>query len=435
MRQFIQLAVPVILSYVGIMAMGMVDLLFVGRVSAAAIGGVGVGTSWFSGLMIFGIGLLAGLDYLVSHAWGAGERERGYRYFQQGLIVAAGISLPITLMLWVLSYQLSRIGVNPEVIAHAGPYLRVVALSMLPSLVFTACRQYLQAQGSARPLIIIMILANGINALLNDALIFGHFGAPAMGSVGSAWATLFSRVFMLAALASWLVWLDAREDRLIARIPFALDRVALRRVLVLGVPSALQMSLEVGVFVVVTQFAARMRAVDLAAHQIVMNVASFTFMVPLGVSAATAVLVGQALGAGDKRRAVRRGYEGLALGMGFMALSGLFLLRFPFFVLSKYTQDPDVMQVGTQLLFLTAVFQLADGAQVVASGALRGVADTVTAMVANLCGHWLVGLPVGLICAFSFNMGLRGLWIGLSTGLITVAVVLLARWMIKSRSL
>jgi MATE family multidrug resistance protein len=203
----------------------------------------------------------------------------------------------------------------------------------------------------------------------------------------------------------------------------------------LGFPAAMQMVLEVGVFALATTLAARLPAEALAAHQIVLNIASLTFMVPLGVGSATAVLVGQALGRGEQAGAVTTGWRGFQLGVGFMAISGLAFLLFPGPLLGCYTHDPGVIRIGRSILLLAAFFQLADGTQVVGTGALRGLGDTRAPMIANLCGHWFVGLPLGVWLCFGLRYGLAGLWVGLATGLIVVAAALLWRWWASTRKL
>ncbi|NBV89614.1 MAG: hypothetical protein EBR88_08910 [Betaproteobacteria bacterium] len=201
----------------------------------------------------------------------------------------------------------------------------------------------------------------------------------------------------------------------------------------MGWPSAVQMSLEVGVFALSTGLAARFAAIDLAAHQLVLNTASVTFMVPLGISSAAAVLVGQAKGRGDAAEARRVGWRCLQIGVGFMALSCVTLLALPGPILGLYTNDPAVIGVGSSILFIAALFQLSDGAQVTGTGILRGLGDTRSSLVMNLIGHWLLGLPLGVLMGFVWGWGLRGIWIGLSIGLTAVALSLVWRWNAASR--
>lgn len=429
MNEMIKLAVPVVMTYLGMMTMGLVDLLAVGRVGAVPLGAVGVGVSIFSWFLMFGLGLLMGLDYLISHAYGAGDREECHRAWAQGVILSVAISIPLTAAMFLIADHLEWLKINEEVARETAPFLKIIACSLLPLLLFTACRQQLQAMGVAKPAMVILIAANVVNALVNYVLVFGNWGAPALGATGSGFATLISRVWMMLAMGGYLIYWDrVHGGNLLAKLPFRFDARRMKRLIILGFPSAMQMLFEVGVFALSTTLAARLTAPELAAHQIVLNMASFTFMVPLGIGSATAVLVGQALGRGESSQAVRVGWRGIRLATGFMTLTCVLFLSFPDTLLHFYTGDSKVVEIGKGILLIAALFQLSDGAQTVATGALRGMADTRRPALANLGGHWLVGLPVGVYLCFEKGWGLQGIWIGLSLGLTLVAVVLVGLW-------
>ncbi|MCM2278170.1 MAG: MATE family efflux transporter [Oligoflexia bacterium] len=422
----VRLAIPVALTYLGIMLMGVVDLIAVGRLGAAPIGAVGVSNSLFTWFLVFGIGLLAGMDYPISHAFGAGRDREARSYLWQGLALAIGVGAPLTGVLLLLERLLGHFGLAPEVQAEVGPYFRVLAWSLLPTFVFTACRNYLQAIQRPRPALVALVLANLVNAFFNYTLVFGKLGFPRLETTGSAVATLLSRTLMMALLLIYAI-------RGTYALPGRLDPRHLKEIVRLGLPAAVQMVLEVGVFALSTLVAGRLAASDLAAHQIVLNLASLTFMIPLGIGSATAVLAGHALGEGQPVRAARTGWNGLSLGVGFMTCTGLLFLLFPQGVLGIYSKTPEVIQTAREILVLAALFQVSDGAQVVLTGALRGFADTRAPMVMNLLGHWLVGFPLGLVLCFPAGLGLRGLWAGLATGLTLVAALLLLAWIRKSR--
>jgi MATE family multidrug resistance protein len=423
-----ELALPVIISYLGIMTMGLVDLICVGRVSPAALGAVGVGTSIFSWFMIFGMGLLTGLDYLVAHAYGAGKKHDAHLSWAQGFWVSWILGVPMTLVLLYVSHHLEWFGINPEVIAPSRDYLFILSLSLVPVYLFASSRQFLQAQGIARPAAVILVLSNVLNAVANWVLVLGKAGFPALGATGSAYATLIARIFMVAAMFGVHFLYDRRKDHLFTQYGIPFDRDSMKKLLKLGTPSALQMTFEVGGFAFSTTLAARLASEALAAHQIVLNIASMTFMVPLGISSATAVLVGREMGRGDANAAAKVGWKGLAMGVGFMAVSSLCLLLFSTRLIEFYTTNPSVHAMAANILLIAALFQLSDGAQVVASGALRGLADTKTSMIANLLGHWGIGIPIGIALCFSYGRGLTGLWTGLALGLTAVAACLVWRW-------
>jgi MATE family multidrug resistance protein len=315
------------------------------------------------------------------------------------------------------------------------PYLRATAWSTFPLLIYAAFRRYLQATGRVRPVMVALVSANVVNAAGNWVLVFGHLGAPAMGVEGSGWATTLSRLYLALALVGYTVWNERRYPSGLWRTSWRPDPARLRRLLGLGLPAALHVTLEVGVFGVATALAARLDAASLAAHQVVLNVASVTFMIPFGLASAGAVRVGQALGRRDPGSAVRAGWTTLALGAGFMAAAGVVIGLAPRAILRSFTDDPGVLAAGTALMFVAAGFQLFDGVQAVTTGNLRGAGDTRTPMAAGLVAYWVLGLPVGYALAFSAGLGVVGLWLGLSLGLIATAAVLLRAWARAARAM
>jgi MATE family multidrug resistance protein len=293
---------------------------------------------------------------------------------------------------------------------------------------FTAFRHYLQGMNLVRPIMVVLVSANLVNVFANWLLIFGKLGFPAMGAEGAGWATCISRVYMCLGLLAYILYRERRYDVGLSRRSLALDVDRIRHLTRLGFPAALQRGLEIGVFAMATALIGRLDPVSLAAHQIAINIASVTFMVPLGISSAGAVRVGQALGRRDPQAARRSGWTALFLSSAFMSVAGLTLLLIPRVILRGFTTDPAVIATGVTLLFIAAIFQLFDGLQVVATGVLRGAGDTRTAVVTNVVGHWLLGLPIGYVLCFELGWGAPGLWVGLSVGLIAVGVLLLYVW-------
>jgi MATE family multidrug resistance protein len=271
--------------------------------------------------------------------------------------------------------------------------------------------------------------ANLVNAGFNWLLIFGRAGFPALGVAGSAWATVIARVAMAAVLLGVIVRHERTHQLGLGNISFLeieWDRIG--RLVRLGTPAALQITAEVGVFGAVAALAGRIDAVALAAHQVALNIASVTFMVPLGLASAGAVRVGHAVGRRDALGAERAGWSAIVLGAGFMTASAVVFIAAPAWLVRLFTTDAAVIATGVTLLRVAAAFQLFDGVQGVTTGALRGLGDTRTAMVANLVGHWLIGLPFAAFVAFQLGYGVVGLWVGLSLGLTLVAIVLVWVW-------
>jgi MATE family multidrug resistance protein len=434
-KPMLALAWPVVLAELGWMAMGIVDTMMVGRVSAEAIGAVSIGSVLFFSVAIFGMGLLLGLDTLVSQAFGAKRIEECHQWLLHGIYLSFILTPPLTALIWLGIPWMSSWGIYPEVLRQAIPFLKALTWGLLPLLLYASFRRYLQAVGLVKPVMFVLVTANLVNAGGNWILIYGHLGAPAMGAEGSGWSTCIARVYMALSLLAYVLYYARRQKTGLWQVSLGVTLNRIRELFRLGFPAAMQITLEVGVFAAATTLAGRLEPTSLAAHQIVLNIASLTFMVPLGVASAGAVRVGQAIGRRDPEAAGHSGWTALSLGGGFMLCAGLSFLLFPSAILRIFTFDPRVVATGVSLLLVAAIFQLFDGLQVVATGILRGAGDTRTPMVYNLLGHWLLGLPVGYALCFIWGKGVVGLWIGLSIGLIAVGAVLLWVWSRKVRSL
>jgi MATE family, multidrug efflux pump len=429
LRATLHLAWPVVVAELGWMLMGVVDTIMVGRLAPAAIGAVGLGSILFFTAAIFGMGVLLGLDTVVSQSYGAGRLDQCHRWLRDGVQLAALTAPGLMLVTFGLLGALPLLGLHPEVQALTRPYVAVVAWSALPLLLYAAFRRYLQAMGLVRPVMVTLIAANLVNAGANWLLIFGHLGAPRLGVAGAAWATVVGRSFMALTLFAVIVNHERTWRVGLADVPWLqVEWGRIARLLRLGVPAALQATAEVGVFGAVAVLAGRIDPAALAAHQVALNVASVTFMVPLGLSSAGAVRVGHAMGRHDIAGAGRAGWAAISLGVGFMSLAAVVLLAAPAALVGLFTIDPVVMTTGVTLLRVAAAFQLSDGLQGVTTGVLRGLGDTRTAMLANLVGHWLIGLPAAAFAAFVLGWGVIGLWTGLSVGLTLVGLVLVVVW-------
>ena len=434
-RALVRLAGPVVLAELGWMAMGVVDTFMVADLGPAAIGAVGVGSSLFLALAIFGMGLLLGLDTLVAQASGAGRLEDCHRWWFHGLALGFVVAAPVALPVVMATRNLHVFGLNEEVGALAGPYLRAVSWSLPPLLVYAASRRYLQGMSLVRPVTAALVSANIVNVVGNWILIHGHLGAPALGVVGSAYATVAARVYMALALVAFIVWHSRSQGTGLERAPRQIDRERIRQLLVLGVPAACQVTLEVGVFAAITALAGRLEPVSTAAHQIALNLWAVTFMVPLGISSAAAVMVGHAIGRGDPRGAQRAGWIALVLGGLFMLGCALCFLIARSWLVSLFTFDMRVIAIGATLLAIAAICQLFDGVQVVATGALRGLGETRSPMIWNLAVHWAFGLPLGYWLCFSAGWNVMGLWVGLSSGMVIVGLILIGIWRHRARGL
>ena len=424
----IALAVPVVLSELGWMVQGVVDTIMVGRLGPSAIGAVALGNAIYYTPSLFGIGILLGLDTLVSQAYGRNDHDDCHRWLAQGVYLACIATLPIMLVVALVSFGIPHFGIAAAVAGPAAGYLRLMNWGTLPLLLYGGTRRYLQAVGQVRVVTASYLLANLVNWFGNWVLIYGKLGMPALGVNGSALSTVASRVLMAGMLMGFAWRYERRRGHPLFQHWAKPSLERLQKLIRLGAPAAGQIVLEVGAWNMATLSAGWLTPVALATHQIALNYASLSYMVPLGVSAAAAVSVGQAVGAGDAARARRAGWLALGLGTSFMLLAAVVFLSAPGPLIALYTRDPRVMAVGAKLLWVAAAFQIFDGVQTVSTGALRGLGETRIPMFANLVGYWILGLPLGFTLCFALHWGIYGLWIGLTLALIVIASTLIVRW-------
>jgi multidrug resistance protein, MATE family len=423
-RSVLRLAIPIALTQIGMVLYGTVDMIFVGRLGAGAIAAVGLGSmTYFTGFVV-GMGVVMGIDSHSAKAFGAGRPDECGRLLVHTLALAMLTATPIFFAYSLAGPAFRVIGVDPVVTSAAIDYLHVLRWAVFPGLCFVACRQFLQSMSVTTPLLTAIVAGNAANAFLDAALVFGRFGAPALGVRGSAVATLAATVVMLS-IAAWA----ARERLRAAAFHFrGWDSGLLSAVFATGLPGGLQMLVEVAIFSLVTALVGRFGAETLAAHQLTLNLASMTFMVPMGLSHAAAARVGQALGRGDGRGAAASGRAATLMAVAFMGVMGLSFAFAPALFLGFYGAGASVILIATPLLYCSAAFQVFDGAQAVLTGALRGMGETRRPLVINLVGHWLVGLPIGAFLAFRHGWKATGLWLGLVSGLVVVATLLWREW-------
>jgi MATE family multidrug resistance protein len=428
LRVLLALGIPVVLSELGWMAMSVVDTIMVGHLGPVSIGAVGLANACYYSPALLGIGVLLGLDTRVSQAFGAGDFDECHRWLAQGIYLAC-IYAPLCMAgVWFIPFAYGLLHVNPIVAPSTAIYLRILNWGTLPLLIYAGFRRYLQGVGKVKPVMFALLSANLVNWGGNWLLIYGHLGAPRMGLPGSALSTCLARVYMAGVLV-YAAWRNEhqRGHGLFTHWP-GIQWARLRNLLALGLPSAGQIVLEVGAFGAATIMAGSLTADVLAAHQIVLNWASVTFMVPLGLSAGTAVAVGHAIGSKRFADARRLGWLGIAIAVVFMTIAAAAFLIIPVPILHVYSHDAGVIRNGVRLLVLAAAFQIFDGIQSVGTGALRGLGETRIPMLANLAGYWFFGLPLGWVLCFTLHWGVLGLWTGLTTSLIAISIVVLVKW-------
>ena len=440
LRSLLRLAGPLVVVSAGVQLMSLVDTAVVGRLSPVALAAAGLGSALFFTPSVLGFGLMMGLDPLISQAVGANDGPRARHLLTQGFWLALGVTLLLLPLLWMLPVVLGHLGVPLEVVPPTTLFFRLRLLSLFPTLWLLGGRSYLQAHGTTRPLVTATLMANLVNAAGDYVLVFGGAGLPgswgplhrlpALGLAGAALCTALSSI-------AQAIWVLTAIRRAIARHGAPLlappDLSALRQAFRVGLPVGLQMAAEYGIFGLSGVLVGRLGAGPLAAHQVALQLASFTFMAASGLAAASSVRVGIHVGARNSEGVRHAGYLSLALTGGSMGLFSLLLIALPRPFAMLLTDQPGVLTLAIPLLTVVAAFQLSDGIQAVAAGLLRGTGETRFAFLANVAGHYLVGLPTGLFLALRLGMGVIGFWWGLALGLTAVAIALVARFHMRAQ--
>jgi MATE family multidrug resistance protein len=421
----IRLAVPVVLVQLGFMLMGVVDTLMVGRLSAQALASVAIGNLYFFNVSIFGTGTLMALDPIIAQAVGAGDDQTVARSVQRGLVISLGLSVLTAALLAPATSVLRHLHQPAEIIPATSDYVRISIVGVAPYFAYVVLRQSLQALHRVAPIVVTVVMANVANAFFNWVFVYGNLGSPRLGVAGSAIATSIGRWLMFVFLLA-IAWRDIRPHVVPIREGI-LAWPALRRMLAIGAPIGAQQALEAGAFGAIGLLMGLIGTTAVAAHQIAITLAAFTFMVPLGVGSAAAVRVGHAIGAGDHvraRAAIRAAYVS---GVGFMTLTALVFLGAPRLLSRAFTADTAVVDLAATLIPIAGFFQVFDGGQAVGAGVLRGAGDTTAPLVVMLTGYWLIGVPVSAYLGFRTSLGPAGLWWGFVISLAAVAAFLNVR--------
>ena len=439
----LSLALPLILGELGWIAMSVVDTAMLGRTSdsSLALAASALAQVLFNTLA-FGLGgVLLALDTLVSQALGEGDRPAANQWFFHGLVMAGALALLLCALVALLPGMLWRLPVDHQVLQAAVPALRGLNWGAAPLLLYFAVRRYLQAAHHGKTIMAALVSANIINVAGDWLLIYGHqwtlgshrVAIPAFGVVGSAWSTSAARLYMLFFLGGALVLANRRHVYEMAATRRRIQWMHLGRMLRLGAPVGAQIFVEVALFALATAVIATFGAVPLAGHEIALQCASTTFMVPLAVSGATSVRVGHALGRmraglGNQAQVAAAGWSGILLGAGFMLLAAVAFLSIPEHILHLFTSDRAVIAAGTPLLLIAAAFQFFDGLQGTTTGALRGTGHTLAPLIVQLICFWGLAMPLGMLLALHWKLGAPGMWWGLALGLLPAALVLLWVW-------
>lgn len=434
------LAWPMILTNLGQTAMTATDVMMMGRLGADALAAGALGSNLYFAPLIFGLGLMLATSPMIATELG---RKRHSvrdvrRTVRQGLWLAVIVAVPIWIILWNAEAILVAMGQEPALSVQAGHYVRWLQWAVLPFYGYIVLRSFISALERPGWALVIVFVAVGFNVFANWCLMFGNLGFPAMGVAGSGLATTLSSILMfLGMLVVVTVEPKFRRYRLFGRF-WRADWPRFFGLLKLGLPIAGILAFEVTIFNAAALLMGLIDAPSLAAHAIAIQIASISFMVPLGLNQAVTVRVGLAYGAGNADGVSRAGWTAYVMGVAFMTMTATVMLFWPQMLIRAFIDVSDpanatVIGLAVSFLALAALFQIVDGAQAVGAGMLRGLHDTTVPMIYAAVGYWGVGLPLGAALAFRFDLKGIGIWIGLSAGLAVVAVLLLWRWLRRDR--
>jgi MATE family multidrug resistance protein len=451
----IHLALPLIAGELGWISMSLVDTIMLGHLpnSALAMSSAALAQVLFNTLC-FGVGgILLGLDTLISQALGAKEQREANRWLLHGLVLAVALSAMLIVLFALGPALLWRLPIDHAILAGAVPAMQGLNYGTLPLLLYFTLRRYLQAAHHGRPIAFALISANLVNAAADWLLIFGHrwqiaghtLAIPAFGVTGSSWATSFARLYLMLVLLVALLWADRRHAygiRAGLRLPVSrrIEFQHLRRLFLLGAPAGASIFVEIAIFALVTSLIATFGRLQLAGHEVALQCASTTFMVPFAISAATSVRVGHAIGrmrigTATAANVIAAGWSGVGVGAAFMLCASVLLLTIPAQIARIFTPDRNVIAAAVPLLLVAAGFQFFDGVQITATGALRGAGNTTAPFLTQLVCYWFVGMPLGILLGFHEKLGAAGLWLGLLIALTCGACAMCFFWRRTTRTL
>ncbi len=425
--RLLKLAMPLVLTQAGQMTVQLIDVAMVGRVGTAELAAASFANSVYIVIMLFGLGVFLGVTPLVGHARGANDDRQVAATMRSGFALSGFLLPAITLISWSLAWFMPYMGQTDEVLRLSIPFYRILSISIIPFLLFTLLKQIGEGLGNTVVAMVATVVSNLLNVILNYILIFGKLGLPALGLMGSGYATLISRVVMLLLLyAGFLCLKPIRHYFELMRIAKATLHEAIR-IFRIGLPIAGQLVLEVSAFAFSAIMMGWLGDIPLASHQVAMGLASFTFMIANGVAMATTIRVSFQLGTGNFESMERVSYSAVHLVVTYMGLCGLGFLLFRHQLPLIFTADTGVINQAASLLIVAALFQLFDGLQVTCLGILRGFADVKAPMLIAAFSYIFIGLSVSYLCAFTFRMGPEGIWYGFLVGLVFAGILLALR--------
>ncbi len=434
-KETIKLAYPIVIGQLGFIMMGVVDSIMVGDLGAAPLAGASLGNSLFILVFIIGLGVAMSVTPLIAILVGANRFSECGIYFRQSFAVNITLGFILMCITFFCSNLFEHLNQPQDVAELASSYTKIIALSIMPAMLFHTYKQFIEGFSIMKPAMIIAIAANLINVFANWIFIYGNLGMPALGLDGAGWATFSSRVFMVIAIIFYVKKKEYFRQFDVSLNFRNLNLTVIKKILSIGLPSGFQYFFEVGAFTLAVMMIGWLGTNQLAAHQIAINLASITFMVVLGISAAGGIRVGNAVGKQDITEVRRAGFTALALGALVMFTAGLIFISLNNFLPTLYIHDIEVIRIASSLIIIAAIFQVSDGIQGVGIGILRGLTDVKIPTIITFIAYWVMALPIGYVLGFIFNFGVEGIWIGLLLGLTASATMLTIRFNIKSKHL
>lgn len=427
-----KLALPVVIGQLGLIMMGVVDSLMVGELGADYLAAASLSNHIVILVVIIGIGTSMAITPLVAIAIGANRHNETQILFKQSLIVNTFLGIVMTILIIIASELIIYLDQPPVVVEYASSYTKILAISIIPWMMYQSYKQFIEGLSITHPPMFITLVANIVNAVVNWLLIFGHFGFPRLELDGAGIATSASRIFMLIVMVLYA----NKSKRFISYdlllLVKKIEAHFVKKILRLGLPSGFQYFFEVGAFSFAVVMVGWLGAKSLAAHQIAINLASISFMAVTGVSAAGGIRVGNAVGRMDIKETRTAGFSAAFLGAAIMFCAGVIFILFRNQLPRLYISDQEVIGIASNLLVIAAIFQIFDGTQAVGIGILRGLTDVKIPTIITFIAYWVISLPIGYLLGFVYQLGVKGVWIGLSIGLASSAVMLTLRFNFKS---
>ncbi len=427
-RLNLKLALPLMASQLGQVAVNFADNVMVGKLGPAALAGVSFANAIFAISIVFGMGISFALPPLISEAQGAGDERRISSFFKHSLIVNLSFGMISMMLLLAFIPFMKYLDQDPDILPHAADYMFYSAIGMIPFMIFQTLRCYSDGLSETLPSMIIIIIGNVLNIILNYLLIFGHLGLPSMGTGGAALSSLLSRIFMVfGILVLFKYWKNLWSY--LSEIKFNQYKLNyFKKILSLGIPSSFQMTFELTAFSAAAIIMGFIGKIEQASHQIAINLASMTFMVATGLAMATTIRVGNQLGKGDIQKVKDVGYSAMIQITFFMIITALLFTLTRNVLPTIYMDNIEVIEIAAYLLLAAAIFQIPDGIQVINLSALRGLQDVKVPTIITFLSYWLLGIPCSYITAIVLDWGPIGVWIGLIVGLTVSAIFLSYRF-------